>query len=265
MALSKVLAHFTFAVFSIVLLGACSRIQPDYETQLNTIRDLNGSRRDLLLSCVKNLCREISQEPILSRRDMMANKLIAKVVHVDFSSPSRQNTPDDAMNAYYFLLVGVSESLLDTASAELILSGMIQGRERFKRELARVGVWTHECFPSPTDWGCPPETDEILACLKSGDAQGTNATPRVQKILRNMSPETRERFPLYVEGILADTSGGDRGHNYRNEIKGLQEDLERTIARRFLAKWDMSLDSHRSKALRQMFENAVKRSSEILK
>lgn len=265
MALPKMLARVALTVFSFVLLGACSRIQPDYETQLTTIRDLNGLRRDILLSCVTNLSRQISLEPTLSRRDMMAAKLIEKVVHVDFSSPSHRNTPDDAMNAYYFLLVGMSESLLDTASAELILSGMIQGRERFKRELARVGVWTHECFPSPTDWGCPPETDEILACLKSGDAQGTNASPRVQKILRNMSPEARKRFPLYVEGILADTSGGDRGHNYRNEIKGLQEDLERTIARRFLAKWDMSLDPRRSEALRQMFENAVKRSSETPK
>lgn len=262
MQLSR-LSRFRVVLLSLVFVLGCSRIPSDFVTRLDAIRELDGRRRDLLVSRVKELSQEIKAESVPARREAMADELIARVVNIDFSAPSRQNTPGVVMQAYHSLLVGMSECLLEVVSAERILSGMLLGRARFERELPRVGTWTHACFPSLTDWGCPPETEEIVARLEAGDVEGTNASPRVQKILRSMSPDLRSRFPGIVSRMREDTSGGNRGYNYRKDIEGMRGDLERTIERKFLTAWDRTLSPSQSKALQAMFESAVGRKPEL--
>jgi len=242
---------------------ACARRSSDYALRLQEIRSLNAGNADALVARAKGLCRTIAFESSQSLRDKMIDELIERVVSVDFSAPSRANTPDWLMVAYSRLLYETSKGLFDFASAEKVLAGMLRGRKRFEQVLPHVGAWTHECYPSPTDWGCPPETDEILGCLRSGDVEGTNASPRVRKMLGSMSADVRKRFPEIVKRALTSADGGARGQTFTYAIVEEMRLLERAIERQFLTAWDRTLSPSQSMALQSMFESAVGRKPEL--
>ena len=242
---------------------ACTKKASDYVLRLEAIGNLGVGNVDVLITRTKDLCQMIADEPSQARRDKMADEVIEKVVLVDFSPPSPTNTPNWQMVAYARLLSETARELFDSVPAEKILAGMLRGRKRFERILPRVGAWTHECYPSPTDWGCPPETEEILGCLKAGDLEGTNASPRVRKILGCMSADLRKRFPEMVERVLTSADGGARGQMFSYAIVDEMHSLERFIERRLLTSWDRTLPPSRSKKLQAMFECAVGRKPEL--
>ena len=239
--------------FMLVLVGGCSESESEFSRDLVKIENLDHGTREQLLSAVSNLVSRMSEDYPVSRRDAIFDALISRVVEIEFSPPGRNNTPDESMINYAEFLKGVAQILRNKIPPEKTLDMFLRGLKRFELEISHVDEWTHSCYPSPEDWGFPPETDEVLACLRSGDTNGVHASPRTRKILRGMSPDLRRRLPGIVMDVLNSKSGGSRASNFKTGIECRKVDLLKTIGSEFMYVWALELEPEAYEVLRSRF------------
>jgi len=239
--------------FMLVLVGACSESGTEFSRDLGKIENLDHGTREQLLSTVSNLVSRMSGAYPMSRRGAMFDALISRVVEIEFSPPGRNNTPEGSMINYAEFLKGVAQILRDKIPPEKTLDMFLRGLKRFELEISHVDEWTHRCYPSPEDWGFPPETDEILACLRSGDTNGAHASPRTRKMLHGMSPDLLRRFPEIVMDVLNSKSGGSRASNFKTGMECRKMDLLKTIGSEFMYAWALELDPKACESLRRRF------------
>ena len=240
--------------FVVLAVGACFDSGLEFSRDLGKIGDLNYGTRDTLVSDVSNLVSRISEEPSASNRDAMLDSLISKVVVIEFSPPRRDNTPVESMASYAEFLKGVARIVKDKIPPEKTFDMLLRGLKRFDLAISHVDEWTHQCFPSPEDWGLPPETEEVLACLKSGDTNGAHASPLAQKMLRSISPDLKNRLPGIVERVMdPKRGGGARALNYRGGIEDEKMRFAQTISSEFMYAWALELAPKSYEALRRRF------------
>lgn len=244
----------SWIAFLFLLWGVSSCSQDDYVKKVNSLSGLDSTTIGSLQMDVRSLVGRIAGEKSESRRQEMSDMLIERISAIEFSSPSPRNTPDCSMENYSQFVLSAAQDLLGVVSPERTFDMLLDALKRFDVALEQVDGWARRCFRSYEDWGLPPETDEILACLRKGDANGTAASPQARKALCAMSAELKARFPKIVEDLMSSKKGGYRALNYKSSIVDQKRRLVHAIDRKFIRLWAKTIRPAEFENIKSRFE-----------